>query len=102
MKKTIQLKESDITRMVMEAVNELDWKTYQNATEKARLRGDDREDAFRGAAMDKFRNEFEYEEGEYPNCKRVIPTVDWDCYLSGIDVYKKMFLMRVANLIWIG
>ena len=30
MKKTIQLKESDIARLVMEAVNELDWKTYSN------------------------------------------------------------------------
>lgn len=31
MKKTIRMNESDITRMVMEAVNELDWKTLANA-----------------------------------------------------------------------
>lgn len=39
MKKTIKLKESDITRMVMEAVNELDWKTYANAAKKRKEQG---------------------------------------------------------------
>jgi hypothetical protein len=34
MKKTIQLSESDIKRMVMEVINELDWKTYMNAANK--------------------------------------------------------------------
>lgn len=35
MKQTIKINESDIRRMVMEALNELDWKTYANAADKA-------------------------------------------------------------------
>lgn len=35
MKKTIRLAESDIKKMVMETLNELDWKTYDSAAEKA-------------------------------------------------------------------
>lgn len=46
MKKTIQLKESDITRMVMEAVNELDWKTYANAAKKRQEQGADYDTIF--------------------------------------------------------
>lgn len=34
MKKVVRLTESDIRRMVMEAMNELDWKTYMNAANK--------------------------------------------------------------------
>jgi hypothetical protein len=34
-RKTIRLTESDIRRMVMEAMDELDWKTYANAADKA-------------------------------------------------------------------
>ena len=39
MKQTIRLTESDIRRMVMEAMNELDWKTYANAGKQATKRG---------------------------------------------------------------
>lgn len=35
MKKTIRLTESDIKKMVMEAMNELDWKTYDKAAKRA-------------------------------------------------------------------
>jgi len=40
MKKVVRLTENDIRRMVMETMNELDWKTYANAAKKRRENGD--------------------------------------------------------------
>lgn len=61
MKKTIQLNESDITRMVMEAVNELDWKTYANAEKKEKFKPSGkfgRSRRFGDAAEDAFNRDF--------------------------------------------
>ena len=74
MKQTIRLTESDIRRMVMEAMNELDWKTYASAADKT-LRGSSRKlrkkpmgdinnraHKFARAAEDAFNRDYGYEE----------------------------------------
>ncbi|MCR5065294.1 MAG: hypothetical protein K6A67_05930 [Bacteroidales bacterium] len=60
MKKTIRLTESDIRRMVMEAMNELDWKTYANAAKKSKERGDrERNYRFRDKTWRQFNKDWE-------------------------------------------
>ena len=64
-KKLIRLTESDLHRIVKESVNkvltELDWKTYANAHQKAKLRGDkDRAGKFGRAAIDNFNKDYKY------------------------------------------
>lgn len=58
MKKTIRLTESDIRRMVMEAMNELDWKTGVAAAKAAEKKGDPRKDKFLKYANDKFKEKY--------------------------------------------
>ena len=70
MKQTIRINESQLRRMVAESVknvlNEIDWKTYQNAAKKARERGDNRQSKFMSAAADAFNDEYGWgEEGFY-------------------------------------
>ena len=86
MKQVIRLTESDIRRMVMESMNELDWKTYANAGKQAakkgvanywREKGVNGYDAiskaakervrakrFGNAAKDAFNRDFGYQSGE--------------------------------------
>lgn len=64
MKKTIQLKESDITRMVMEAVNELDPRTYASYAKKRAEQGQmDKANIGRDAAVKAWNKQFG-EDGE--------------------------------------
>ena len=77
MKKTIRLTESDLHRVIKESVKqcltELDWKTYQNAAEKAYdryLDNDDwkeadRADAFADAAERSFNDTYPRERGRF-------------------------------------
>ena len=83
MKQTIKLTENDIRRMVMEAMNELDWKTYQNAAKSAHLKALDnygnnpdfdvdnyneyltKLGRFSRAAEDAFNQEHGYDNGRY-------------------------------------
>lgn len=65
MKKTIQLKESDITRMVMEAVNELDWKTGIAAARSAEKKNDPRKEKFLKYATDRIKEKYPNTHDEY-------------------------------------
>ncbi len=89
MKRTIKLRESELKRMIAEsvkgAINELDWKTYQNAAKKAHLKALDdysggpggkydaekyndylnRASNFRKAAEDAFNREHGYDDGRF-------------------------------------
>lgn len=58
-RKTIRLTESDISRMIMEAMNELDWKTYANAAKKRFDQLDD--DSVEGTWNDKFHKAYNLE-----------------------------------------
>lgn len=64
MKQAVKLNEEQLRKVVAESVqkilNELDWKTYANAARKAKLKGDDREDAFADAARNRFNKDYGY------------------------------------------
>ena len=65
MKKVIRLTESDLHRVIKESVkqvmNELDWRTYQSASDKAAQRGDSpRAEKFQRAAYNSFNRENGY------------------------------------------
>ena len=62
MKKTIKLTESYLSKIIKEALNELDWKNYANAAKKAEEKGDPRKDKFLKYATDRIKS-------QYPNRK---------------------------------
>ena len=64
-KKLIRLTEQDLHRIVKESVNkvltELDWKTYQNAANKAYASGDKRASKFHNQAVTQFNKDYGYD-----------------------------------------
>ena len=69
MKKIVRLTEGDLHRIVKESVNkvltELDWKTYQNAANKAYASGDKRASKFHNQAVTQFNKDYGYDEREF-------------------------------------
>ena len=77
MKNVIKMNESQLHRIIAESVkrvisemDELDWKTYMNAYEKAKQRGDLRADKFFSKARHEFNDQ--YGTGNDPNGDQII------------------------------
>jgi hypothetical protein len=78
MKKIIKLNESQLLNVINETVkavisemDELDWKTYASAANKAYQKGDKRYEKFQKAAEDEFNKQYGRDRGDFDNHEQI-------------------------------